>query len=263
MARSGRPPIPINREQVLFLYEAGLSCKIIGSLLGISWATVLRRLKKWGLAIRSAYPAWNKGLSIALDDRVRVNSERTSRFIGHKHTPESKQKMSQAQKGKNTWSKGRKASEETRKRISEASKRHWQNAEYRDKVIREMIRGNHQRPTTPERRVISIIDLYNLPFKYTGDGSFIIHGVNPDFVNCNGAKVVLEIFGDHWHNPEGRDIEWRRTELGRIMLFNSFGFKCIVFWESELKSLSDNMIVGRIKSETRRLSCLHGPRVKR
>jgi hypothetical protein len=257
VGRSGRPAIPVNREQIVFLYEAGLSCQVIGPLLGISWATVLRRLKRWGLAIRSIYPAWNKGLTASTDKRVRANSERTSRFTGRKHTAESKQKMSQSHKGKNIWSRGSKASEETRKRIGEASKRHWQNAEYRDKVIQGVIRGNHQRPTKPERRIIGIIARYNLPFKYTGNGSFIIHGVNPDFVNCNGAKVVLEIFGDHWHNPEGREIVWRRTELGRIMLFNSFGFKCIIFWESELKLLSDNMIVERIKSETRRLSRLH------
>lgn len=41
-------------------------------------------------------------------------------FQGHKHTPESKQKVSQALKGRVSPNKGKKASEETRKKMSEA-----------------------------------------------------------------------------------------------------------------------------------------------
>ena len=263
MPRTGRPPIELDKQQIIKLYEDGLSSFRIASLFNVSWATIIRRLKYWNVPIRYQYSAWNKGLSTLTDERVYGNSLKTSRMLGHKHTDEAKLKMSLSQKGKNIWSKGSKKSEETRRRNSEATKRMWQNPEYQSKVRQEMIRANHIRPTRPEQRIIDIIQKYNLPFKYTGDGSLIIHGVNPDFVNCNGAKVVMEVFGDYWHNDKRNQITWKRTELGRIMLFNSFGFQCVILWESQINSLSDEEIVERINNETRRLSHLHGQRAKR
>lgn len=257
MSQIGRPPIELNKEQVLCLYESGLSSQQIGPLFGVSWATIVRRLHQWNVPVRFIYSAWNKGLTATTDERVAKYSMKVTRMAGKVHTPEARAKMSISQKGKNTWSKGSEKSEETKRRNSEASKWNWQNPEYRTKVIQGMIRANHHRPTKPEQRLIAIIDKNNLPFKYTGDGSFIIHGVNPDFVNSNGAKLVIEVFGDYWHSNQRNQLTWKRTELGRIMLFNSYGFNCMIFWESELNLLSDKAIADRIKNETRRLSRLH------
>lgn len=257
MSQIGCPPIELNKEQVLRLYESGLSSQQIGPLFGVSGATIVRRLHQWNALVRFIYPAWNKGLTAATDGRVAKYSMKTTRMAGKEHTPEARAKMSISQKGKNTWSKGSEKSEEIKRRNSEASKRNWQNPEYQARVIQGMIKGNHQKPTKPEQRLIAIIHKHNLPFKYTGDGSFIIHGVNPDFVNCNGAKLVIEVFGDYWHSSQRNQITWKRTELGRIMLFNSFGFKCIILWESELNLLTDKAIADRVNNETRRLSCMH------
>ena len=266
---NGRPPIQLDKDNILNLYcQQGLSCPQIGSLLGVSWATINRRLKDWDIPIRHQYTAWNKGLTVVSDERVRKNSEKTSRMSGHKHTPESKLKMSISQKGVNTWSKGSIKTEKTRKRNSGASKKFWQNPEYRARQAQKMkerwanpeyanrvrqliIKGNHSKPNKPEQQLIDIIQKNNLPFKYTGDGSLLIHGYSPDFVNCNGEKVVIEVFGDYWHGQGART--WKETELGRIMAFNSFGFHCIILWEKELNSLSDDAIVGKIKDETRRI----------
>ena len=45
---------------------------------------------------------------------------------GKKRSEETKRKMSEAQKGHQTWNKGKKMSEETKKKLSEAMKgRHW------------------------------------------------------------------------------------------------------------------------------------------
>lgn len=248
MSKSGRPPIQLDKGKIINLYcQQGLSCQQIGPLLGVSWATINRRLQSWGIPIRHQYPAWNKGLTTATDNRVYRNSMKTSRMSGHRHTPESKLNMSISRKGQNTWSRGRQLSIETKAKIGETSKQHWQDPEYRVKVIRGMIRGNYQRPTKPEQRLIDIIQKYKLPFEYTGDGSFLIHGYSPDFVNCNGKKEIIEVFGDYWHSSEREQTTWKRTELGRIMLFNSFGFRCIVLWERELNTLTDDAIVEKIK----------------
>ena len=55
-------------------------------------------------------PAWNKGLTAKNDDRLRVQGEEHSRkMLGRKASDETKKKMSEARKGK-------KHSEETRKK---------------------------------------------------------------------------------------------------------------------------------------------------
>jgi len=262
----GRPPIKVDKAQILNFYMEGLSATKIGRKLDISYTTVARRLKMWDIPIKHQYPSWNKGLTVDTDERVRRNSEKTSRMSGHIHTPEARLKMSKSRKGQNTWSKGSEKTKETRQRNSGASIKMWQNPEYRARQVQEMkerwanpeyanrvrpliIKGNHSKPNKPEQRLIDIVQKYNLPFKYTGDGSFLIHGYSPDFVNCNGEKVVIEVFGDYWHGERART--WKETELGRIMAFNSFGFRCIILWERELNTLTDDAIVGKIKDETR------------
>lgn len=64
-----------------------------------------------------------------------------------------------------------------------------------------------------------------------GDFSFMINGKNPDFVNCNGKKLIIELFGDYWHkddNPEDR-----------AKVFEPFGYKTLVIWEHELKDIEN------------------------
>ena len=57
--------------------------------------------------------AWNKGLTAKNDDRLRIQGEEHSRkMLGRKSSDETKKKMSEARKGK-------KHSEETRKKLSE------------------------------------------------------------------------------------------------------------------------------------------------
>lgn len=90
-----------------------------------------------------------------------------------------------------------------------------------------------QKPTRPERELLNLINEHQLPYRYVGDGSFLIEGFNPDFVNINGKKHVIEVFGRVWHEDLVKD--WKRTELGRIMVFNSYGFKTLIIWEEELK----------------------------
>lgn len=89
--------------------------------------------------------------------------------------------------------------------------------------------------TKPEYMFEEICNNNNLPFKYTGDGSFWIHNINPDFIECNGKKVVIEIFGDYWHSPLlNRNLKKHRTLSYRKKILKRYGWKLIVFWESDL-----------------------------
>lgn len=93
------------------------------------------------------------------------------------------------------------------------------------------------RPTKPELKFIEIINKYKLPYKYVGDGKFWLEGLNPDFVNCDGKKICVEIFGEYWHSPLLiPKLSYARTFTGRMKIYKKYGWKCIILWESELKN---------------------------
>ena len=98
--------------------------------------------------------------------------------------------------------------------------------------------------TKPELRFMGICEKRNLPFRYTGDGAFWIGRINPDFVECNGKKIAVDVFGDYWHSPLFRqDMTQTRTYEGRKKVLSMYGWGLVVFWESELKSENAEKIV--------------------
>lgn len=133
----------------------------------------------------------------------------------------------------------------------------WQRPDYRENKVLAWSRAQHKKPNLPETRLLEIIGRY-FPneWKYTGDGSLVIGGYIPDFTNCNGRKELIEVFGDYWHKRQ--NIPWHQTELGRIGAYNSLGFRCLVIWEHELKTLPEEEIVEKIRRFTQR-----GERVRR
>jgi len=129
-------------------------------------------------------------------------------------------------------------------KISAIQKVNWKTEEYRAKVVPACLKS--RRPTSLERMFNALIDKYSLPYKYVGDGSFIIGGLNPDYVNVNGEKIAIEIFGEYWHK---RDKEYRRSEAGRRQILRDFGWHLIVIWGNELKTLSEEAILQKISRE--------------
>lgn len=97
------------------------------------------------------------------------------------------------------------------------------------------VRKNQKIPrfyTKPELKFVDICKKYSLPYIYTGNGSFWIENINPDFVDCNGQKVCIEIFGDYWHNLP-KQI---KKDKEKLEILKKFGWKRIVIWEHELKN---------------------------
>lgn len=101
------------------------------------------------------------------------------------------------------------------------------------------IRKNIMKPTKPERIFREICQRNNLPFRYVGDGQLWIgkdKKLNPDFVECNGKKIVIEIFGDYWHSPllnrnlrEGATLKYRKNHYKR------YKWHPIFLWDTDLK----------------------------
>jgi hypothetical protein len=141
----------------------------------------------------------------------------------------------------------------------------WQDPLQRAKRIAATLKGLKKRPTKPEQRVIDIIGRFHLPYVFTGDGSIIIAGLSPDFINYNGAKKIIEVFGVAFHDPQRsfkHKVPLNQQEPYRRAIYSSFGFDCLILWDDELKKLSDNEIAHQIEEFTGVKEILHLREVK-
>ncbi len=85
-------------------------------------------------------------------------------------------------------------------------------------------------------------------YKYTGNGSFIIDGMNPDWVNVNGQKKVIELFGEHVHDPEQAfcHVPKRQTYRGRKEALAVFGYTSLIIWSRQLRD--EKLLTERLKA---------------
>ena len=172
-----------------------------------------------------------KGIKRSDSFKIKVSDS----LKGHKVSEETKKKISIKNRGKTfTKEQKRKVSEGLKKKISVANKenmkRLWLDEEYKNKQRKKVLQGLIKKPNKPEITIINLIQQNNLAFEYIGDGKEIIKGFNPDFINKN-KKLILEVFGDYWHNlPDVKERDNRR-----FIVYTKMGYKTLVIWEHELK----------------------------
>lgn len=109
-------------------------------------------------------------------------------------------------------------------------------------------------PTKPERIFEEICEKNDLPFRYVGDGQLWIgksKKLNPDFVECNGKKIVVEIFGDYWHSPLfNRNMKEQGTLAYRKRHYKKSKWISIFIWESDLlREDTEQFILKKLKME--------------
>lgn len=58
----------------------------------------------------------------------------------------------------------------------------------------------------------------------------------PDFVNVNGQKKIIEVFGEAYHDPKvsASPVPFNRTEKGRKQIFRKYGYDTLVIWTKEI-----------------------------
>lgn len=121
---------------------------------------------------------------------------------------------------------------------SKKLKRCWKRKEYRRRVIQNSLKRLLKRPTSAEKKLMGIIKENNLPFAYVGDGQQVIAGLCPDFIHNDGAKMIIEVFGDYWHSARNSKLTWSRTAQGRKTIFGKEGYRTLIIWEHELEDKS-------------------------
>ena len=77
-------------------------------------------------------------------------------------------------------------------------------------------------------------------FKYTGNGTKIIDGKVPDFVN-EIEKVIVEMYGSYWHRNETT-----QKTIERINLFKSHGYSTVIIWENEVDPVTVKKKLGAL-----------------
>lgn len=93
-------------------------------------------------------------------------------------------------------------------------------------------------PNKPERHLNKILaSEFPGEFKLNVKGDVIIGGKIPDFVNVNGRKLLVEMFGNFWHGKEWTGVADRSHERTRKNYFAKWGYRTVVVWERELKDV--------------------------
>jgi len=108
-------------------------------------------------------------------------------------------------------------------KIKESLRNKWLDNDFALKVVRSW----HIKPTIPEKQLSTLFEELSLPYRYVGDGQFILGGKCPDFLNTNGQKKLIELFGNFWHEAG--------SEQKRVNYFREYGFSTLIIWENELK----------------------------
>lgn len=200
---------------------------------------------------------WNMGLTKETSSGVHKISESKLGDKNPMKRPEVRLKMIQSKLGHAVWNKGltketsdgvRRTAEskidkprsiETREKLKvsnrEATKKMWQDSEYVEKIRKAW----DLKPTKPEKFIINFLDIhFPNEWKYVGDFQVWFGGKNPDFLNVNGKKKIIEFFGEFWHK--------KGDEEDRIEHFKQYGFDTLVLWQEDLSD--ESFLVSKIKN---------------
>lgn len=94
--------------------------------------------------------------------------------------------------------------------------------------------------TKPELIFETICKNNRLPFHAVGDGQLWIgkngeKQLNPDFIEDNGKRICIEIFGDYWHSPLfNRNMPEHGTLDYRKVHYKHYNWKPVFIWETDL-----------------------------
>ena len=196
-------PIPTKEElERLYVTEKKTTVEI-GKMAGCASGTIGRYLRKYGIPIRDS----------------------SESQMGKTLSEEHKESIHKSNIGKN---KGKK-----RPDLIEMAK----DRDFQTKRLRGYFKAINAKPNKTEQRFIDIIAKHNLPYKYVGDGEFILGGKCPDFINTNGKKEVIEVFGRVFHSPLftfRKNMPYHQTYEGTIAHYKKYGFKCRIFWDTDV-----------------------------
>lgn len=108
-------------------------------------------------------------------------------------------------------------------------------------TIRKMLKRRYK--SGLEIKLEKIIQKYNLPYKFVGNGKFFIENINPDFVNTNGEKKALEVYSKTHKNEfrEGGEEGWKKR---RLEICKKYGWEMIFI---EMRTINEANILDYLR----------------
>jgi very-short-patch-repair endonuclease/DNA-directed RNA polymerase subunit RPC12/RpoP len=135
---------------------------------------------------------------------------------------------------------GKKISNHQHKRCpSCANIESWKNKTIRIKRLKATLLSRLIKPNKPERLLGMLL---GKDYKFVGDGKVILGGFCPDFINCNGQKKIVELYGDYWHTKDQYAID---KDKRRLKEYSKLGYSTLIIWEKELKNI--NKLTNKLK----------------
>lgn len=133
---------------------------------------------------------------------------------------------------------GKNHSKEVKSRIGNLAKERWKDEEY----IQNWISKNAIKPNRQEIELNNILkEKFPNEYKYVGDFKFWIDGKNPDFINVNGQKKIIELFGTYFHKIIKEDDSQKR-----INHFKKYGYDTLIIWSPELQKQNREKLILKI-----------------
>ena len=110
----------------------------------------------------------------------------------------------------------------------------WQDPEYAKRVFK-----SREAPNKAEKYLADLLEqYYPHEWKFVGGGDVVIAGKIPDFININGHKRIIELYGELWHTEE--------EAIQRIQTFKDYGYSTLIIWGKELKNVAT--LLDKVKS---------------
>ena len=100
-----------------------------------------------------------------------------------------------------------------------------------DKMLHSLVKSQKRYPNKGEQKLRSFFEKNSIPLTFCGDGSFILEGKIPDFVNYE-KKVVVEYNGRFWHSKNKWNDAYDDSS-DRIAHFKKHGYICYIIWDDE------------------------------
>ena len=108
------------------------------------------------------------------------------------------------------------------------------------KQHREKLFNYNRTPTKPEKILNRLLlEIFSKEYKYVGNNKIIIDGLNPDFINVNSQKKIIELFGCYWHKCKKCGFGKRNLRINdkrKLKTYAKYGYKTLIIWEHEVKN---------------------------
>jgi len=103
-----------------------------------------------------------------------------------------------------------------------------------EKMIHSLRKSQKLSPNKEEQKIIEFMKKNALAFLFVGDGSWIIDGKIPDFIN-KSRRIVVEYNNRFWHCNDNPWYNVKDDSEERRKFFEERGYKFYIIWSDEFE----------------------------